>query len=247
MKSWQKHNNAPASLTKASVATELVGLTQMANQGQTIDSTHFKSYIYAAEDVKKQLKQDQHGKCAYCETSLLPIGDGEVEHYRPKTTYSDEIVRRQKPAYYWLAYDWDNLFAVCPTCNKTKGDIFPLIDPSKRDIAHQSKCHEEPLILNPYTDVVEEHLEYRAYIICPKVHDDGTEDPRGRATIEILGLKRESLVEERRRAWFAFQFDRGRKNYANALKLLERKMRHMGCTKDDIAFQNMFYNQVIKI
>ena len=39
----------------------------------------FKDQIYADDEVKKQLKSDQFGKCAYCERSLN--GDfGAVEH-----------------------------------------------------------------------------------------------------------------------------------------------------------------------
>ena len=46
----------------------------------------FKNGVYAAADVKKQLKIDQHGKCAYCERFLN--GDyGAVEHFRPKGGY----------------------------------------------------------------------------------------------------------------------------------------------------------------
>lgn len=49
----------------------------------------FKDQIYADDEVKKQLKSDQFGKCAYCERSLN--GDfGAVEHFRPKGGYQIE-------------------------------------------------------------------------------------------------------------------------------------------------------------
>ena len=46
----------------------------------------FNGDVYAHNSVKKQMMEDQHRKCAYCEQ--YKNGDfGCVEHYRPKGGY----------------------------------------------------------------------------------------------------------------------------------------------------------------
>ena len=247
MKSWRKNNVAPATLTSLQVAQEVAGLNSLVAKGVELTSKNFKSAIYAAQDVKVQLIRDQHAKCAYCETSLLPIACGEVEHYRPKTGYSQQRGKSYKPAYYWLAYEWKNLMAACPACNRKKGTFFPLMTAKARDIIHQNIQNEDPLILNPYVDIVEEHLEYRMYKIFPKTNPDGSEDIRGRVTIDEVELNRSDLEEARRRVWFDFQFERQGMTYADGLKRTESKMNASGLTKDDVQYQNMFYNQIIRI
>src|SRR3954454_1457494 len=70
--------------------------------------------IYAHEEVRKALEELFHRKCAYCEISTARV-DWEVEHYRPKGRVAE---RQGHPGYYWLAYDWDNLFPSCTFCNQ---------------------------------------------------------------------------------------------------------------------------------
>ena len=99
----------------------------------------FKDQIYADDEVKKQLKSDQFGKCAYCERSLN--GDfGAVEHFRPKGGYQIEDEKYlRKPGYYWLAYDWNNLLYSCSECNTCyKRNFFPLANENQRDIEHEN-------------------------------------------------------------------------------------------------------------
>ncbi|SEO19133.1 TIGR02646 family protein [Flavobacterium sp. CF108] len=65
--------------------------------------------------AKKQLKKESFGKCAYCEANTDVVAHGDVEHYRPKSTY------------WWLAYTYDNYLFACQICNQTyKSDNFPL-------------------------------------------------------------------------------------------------------------------------
>lgn len=40
--------------------------------------------IYGTDVVKRQLKADQHDKCAFCEAIFDANVAGDVEHYRPK-------------------------------------------------------------------------------------------------------------------------------------------------------------------
>ncbi len=64
---------------------------------------------------KGQLKQESHGKCAYCESPTDVVAHGDVEHFRPKSKY------------WWLAYCYDNHLFACQICNQShKGDKFPI-------------------------------------------------------------------------------------------------------------------------
>src|SRR5437016_1604606 len=79
----------------------------------------FDASLYGAATVKDTLRIAQHKKCAFCESYFAHVGFGDVEHFRPKAGYkqrdSDELKR---PGYYWLAYDWSNLFYSCQLCNQ---------------------------------------------------------------------------------------------------------------------------------
>ena len=81
--------------------------------------------------AKKQLLLESRDKCAYCETPTSVIAYGDVEHFRPKSTY------------WWLAYCYENYLASCTVCNQRyKSDNFsvanaamigPIVDPAYTD------------------------------------------------------------------------------------------------------------------
>jgi uncharacterized protein (TIGR02646 family) len=144
--------------------------------------------IYAHHTVRKALERAQHAKCCYCEAQPeKPYAHLHVEHWRPKA-YSkqarfDEALR---PGYYWLAYDWDNLFLSCHFCNSSnKGNIFPLSNPDDRARNHRADlAAERPLLLKP--DGVEDprdHIGFHEEVPVGKT-------PEGKATVAILGLDR---------------------------------------------------------
>lgn len=65
--------------------------------------------------AKEQLRIEADGKCGYCEGKASHVAHGDVEHYRPKTTY------------WWLAYCYDNYVYACQICNQSyKGAQFPV-------------------------------------------------------------------------------------------------------------------------
>ncbi len=81
----------------------------------------------------------QHDKCAFCESKVSAIAYGDVEHFRPKAGYQqshdDDL---QRPGYYWLAYEWSNLFFSCSICNQQgKRNVFPLANPRRRATCHR--------------------------------------------------------------------------------------------------------------
>lgn len=167
------------------------------------------SAIYAHPDVKAALRKAQHDKCAFCESRFAHIAYGDVEHYRPKGGYKQhESDPLGYPGYYWLAYDWDNLFLSCALCNQRfKRNLFPLADPARRAVCHDDDlAGENPDLLHPERDDPEAHITFADELPVPR---DGSS--RGEATIAVLGLDRDELNAQRntlRRVLLALQRSR---------------------------------------
>jgi hypothetical protein len=73
------------------------------------------------EHKKWLLRNKFDNKCAYCEKSMSDI-PREAEHWRPKRRMSgpkDKV--GDHPGYFWLAYNWRNLFPACSMCNSYRG------------------------------------------------------------------------------------------------------------------------------
>ena len=68
-----------------------------------------KGSIYASVSVRRALEKLFHFKCAYCESSIANQ-DWDVEHFRPKGRVAE---REKHTGYYWLAYEWTNLYPSC--------------------------------------------------------------------------------------------------------------------------------------
>ena len=92
-------------------------------------------------------------KCWYSEV-LLPIGQAEVEHFRPKGRLSKE----QHAGYWWLAFDWRNYriashlanvrkFDLLNRSNRGKGGYFPLVG-GVRAVYLQNPPVADPLCIN---------------------------------------------------------------------------------------------------
>ena len=153
--------------------------------------------IYKADEVKDALRQAQHSKCAFCESLFTHIEYGDIEHFRPKGGYKQrESDALRYPGYYWLAYEWSNLFYSCQLCNQQfKKNLFPLRDnrsrarPRKRDTSK-----EKPLLVDPAAQEPSDYIGFReeyAFAV------NGCRE--GDTTIEALGLNREKLAEYRRK------------------------------------------------
>ncbi|ATB27309.1 hypothetical protein MEBOL_000747 [Melittangium boletus DSM 14713] len=160
-------------------------------------SFDFDPDIYGHLTVKQSLKQAQHDKCAFCESKFAHISYGDVEHFRPKAGW-----RQQKgdalsrPGYYWLAYEWANLFLSCTLCNQRfKKNLFPLQTPKRRARNHQEDvAAEDPLLINPAVDDPETFISFRK-----EVPYAVSGNARGETTIRTLGLRRVELAEQRRK------------------------------------------------
>lgn len=153
----------------------------------------FKSSIYGHRDVKRKLIEIQKGKCCFCESEFLHVSYGDVEHYRPKGGWIQHDEPLNEPGYYWLAYEWSNLFLSCSICNQQfKKNSFPLSNPLSRVLSHsQDIAIEKPLLLNPAFDNPEDHIEFKEEYPFGK-------DDRGNLTIAISGIDRETIAVRRR-------------------------------------------------
>lgn len=78
--------------------------------------------VYSNRQVRKLLVKMFHGKCAYCESKITAIYNGDIEHFRPKGGIQDATPN--KPGYFWLASEWENLLFACPFCNQTNTHEF---------------------------------------------------------------------------------------------------------------------------
>jgi uncharacterized protein (TIGR02646 family) len=160
------------------------------------ESFEFDASIYAHDSVREALLVAQHGKCAFCESKVTHIAYGDVEHFRPKAGWRQmESDPLQRPGYYWLAYEWTNLFMACTLCNQRfKRNLFPLRAPGKRARSHKDDVTaEKPLLVDPARDDPEGFISFREEV--PYAVNGNA---RGESTIKILGLKREALAESRR-------------------------------------------------
>jgi hypothetical protein len=156
-------------------------------------------------------------KCAYCEVLLGPGNRaGQLDHYRPKgsvrtargqpvsVTWHKKPSPRPHPGYYWLAYEFTNLVPVCAACNNRTSDLdgsvagkrdwFPMAK-DEYSVTPGGEIAEDPLLLNPWYDDPTDHMlfAFESGRIVP------TSD-KGEATVELLGLNSDALVQARRHA-----------------------------------------------
>jgi len=147
-----------------------------------IQKLKFTSSIYGHPTVKQALIEAQHGKCCFCESK---VGiDGDVEHFRPKGAYK-QGKSLYYPGYYWLAYEWENLYLSCTGCNqRQKQNLFPLQDPSKRATNHtQSIAQEQPLFIDMGKEDPEDFIAFEGEL-AHAINGN----KRGKSTIDSLGL-----------------------------------------------------------
>ncbi len=163
--------------------------------------------IYGNNIVRAALEKLFYDKCAYCESEVSGVLDWNVEHFRPKGRVAE---RDDHPGYYWLAYDWENLYPSCTFCNQRrkdkprwgdptyaesrgKMDQFPLEDETMRTMSHNDIKQETPLLIDPCIDNPEEYLGYDIHGQVFALDDS----LRGQATIDICHLRQRRLRDRR--------------------------------------------------
>lgn len=189
--------------SKAVTATQaLVNWQALHPVRQKGESLPVESDVYGA--LKACLKTYFCGKCGYCESDFDTVAWGDVEHYRPKRSVTDD---KTHPGYYWLAYSEGNLMPSCQLCNQGQGkrNWFPIA--GKRATGPSDNLAAElPLLLNPYEQAdCGEHAAHIQYVfeeldweLVPTGRVEGLTD-RGLKSIEIYNLNRDALVGRRRK------------------------------------------------
>jgi len=179
--------------------------------------------VYSSADIKETLNALFGFKCAYCEGVTGGVMPVDIEHYRPKGEIVDADMSVIRPGYWWLAADWDNLLPSCIDCNRGrwhktgpgdetkygKENLFPLKPGGVHAKLPAEVADEQPLLINPANEDPTNHLTFvpddtigaagpfaRTWVVSPRMVAD-SEDPRGRASIDIYGLNKPEIVKQR--------------------------------------------------
>ncbi|EKN4697610.1 TIGR02646 family protein [Yersinia ruckeri] len=96
--------------------------------------------FYRHDDIRNSLKESSFQKCAFCEGIPAETGFAEVEHFHPKSLYTDK------------AFEWTNLLYSCKACNNKKLNHDTLRQP----------------IINPYDLDPRDCFTYTDIMIQPK-------------------------------------------------------------------------------
>jgi len=250
---------ADAILFFRDTANEGAKYRKMGKRGDRINESYT---AYADKTVRELLNKMFHGKCAYCESRIIAIYNGDIEHFRPKGRY------------YWLAADWENLLFACPFCNQThthviakngsiqevvqgKLDQFPLLTEAVRLTVRQgdvflsdvTKYKEafgreegQRLLLRPCTDEnIERYFKYDDEGLM--LVGDGlnsTEQRKAETSINTYALQRLGLVLEReaRVIQVKAQLQRVDKAIANLNKAFD------GLDEEKVLFENLLITEM---
>lgn len=220
--------------------------------------------------AKAQLKVESFGKCAYCEADTAVVAHGDVEHFRPKSSY------------WWLAYCYDNYTFSCQVCNQVfKGDTFgvagrrlvspplpeaPPVEPAERARLAAAFCpdpatSDEPALArwlaaeradlpNPYLDDPERLFAWKVIGETQEVwlvaRGDSARARRAlKAAETVLGLNRTELLRLRWNDYdeletLALALQEGRFSDSDKLKLLTRLRRQAGSDRPFAGMRRFF-------
>jgi uncharacterized protein (TIGR02646 family) len=149
----------------------------------------FLNSVYGHSKIKRVLLKMQNGKCAFCESNVYSVASGDVEHFRPKGGFNQNVNQKviEKPGYFWLAYDWENLLFSCESCNRRyKGNLFPIRNCERRAKNHLSNYkREKPFFIDPSKENPKHLIGFHEEVAYGKDRNH-----RGKKTIEALGLNR---------------------------------------------------------
>ena len=142
---------------------------------------------------REQLHEAFNSKCAFCESYIRLTDFSCMDRYRPKSGAINVDGTASADHYWWLAYEWPNLYLVCLACNKIRGDRFPVGKTRAAPrVTGAELLKEEPLLLDPCYDFPEDHFVFdeKGFV--------ASDSQQGQITIEILGLNRTPLTQGRK-------------------------------------------------
>lgn len=199
------------------------------------DKKAFKFKAYKRADVRLALETLFHGKCAYCETSYAAIMPVDIDHYRPKGAVAEDDAhggywwiamdwnnllpscidcnRKREQKLHLVSANLAELAAAAEPVSRQSGkkDSFPLAFTGVRATYEEGDFESEhALLIDPCRDDPSLFLGYSfdsahpAGLILPT--GDPENAPRGAVSIQILGLNRQKLVEDRTRVLRRLEF-----------------------------------------
>ena len=186
----------PARLSGSKIGQKKAVLTRKNKRGERITKEDFDSNYYSHVDIRCPLWTWQSRKCCYCERWRDLMREPDVDHFRPKSRVDGEA----GPGYWWLAYDWNNLFFSCRTCNQAfKKAAFPLEAGGVRAGPGGDLVRERPTLPDLEREDPETLIGY--YWVQdpePLAKPVGLDRAgRGDRIIAVLGLNRDELNVER--------------------------------------------------
>lgn len=191
---------------------------------------------YSDPTVKRQLIATHRGKCGFCESFVMDVDVGDVEHYRPKAEVTvrhrddaGQEVPIAHPGYFWLSQTWDNLYLACKQCNQAfKRNFFDVWPDTPRKLPNALDALERPLLLHPgyAEDELRRLLRFDPTTAEALINPEERWGPLPaelraglpvvQRTVEILGLNRPRLVQMRAehlvklRGWFILFIENAR-------------------------------------
>lgn len=158
----------------------------------------FESALWTA--TAADLKHLFHGKCAYCECRFGKTDTIEVDHFRPPSDAKQRSGAASRIHYWWLAYEFENLYPACAECRSHKATLFPVRGKRAAPGTRGDDLREEKAqLLDPCLDDPDKYLFFTSSgKVLPAGRGRNAE--RGAATIETLSLNRLDLVRARAKA-----------------------------------------------
>jgi len=92
--------------------------------------SHAMRHRYRHPTIKSALRSETSDKCAYCESKIVHLYPGDIEHIAPVSKFPEKYC------------EWKNLTYACAQCNRRKLDYWSDTEP----------------LLNPYVEDPAEHL-----------------------------------------------------------------------------------------
>ncbi|HWN81630.1 MAG TPA: hypothetical protein VNM87_06020, partial [Candidatus Udaeobacter sp.] len=129
-------------------------------------------------EVRQALRELFGDRCAFCNIGRTEENELEAHHLRPPQDAVGADGATSRSHYWWLVYEWENLYLACAECRAAQGAKFPVSQTRARVGARDDALDREgPLLIDPCREDPEPSFVYL---------DSGemaARDYRGRATI----------------------------------------------------------------
>lgn len=171
-------------------------LRQKVASGGALTNTDIDDSVWKTQEVRETLINTQNRKCCFCENKRARKREFDGEHFRPKLQVSGDLAHL---GYWWLTYEWTNIFYSCKTCNQEyKKNLFPIAG-IRACNEGDSLENENAFLINPEKENPENFIGFDWQQGYGKfVKATGLDvNNRGNETIRIVGLNDPQLMEER--------------------------------------------------